>query len=254
MPLTSPNGTPITVRPIEPEHLDRIVLRCWPDRDTLARLFAEQGTIGMAAWEGDKSVGLLHCYRVTLPDWTTDHWPQWSRWCPDPTWWSEAARSANLALTGPAWCHACCHVGRTLESSQEEALPSGWDKGICKGIDTRYLGRGIGTALCKASIQWARQHDYAAVVAPAPPNGLFKLLIWSGGLPWTSYAKLGFDIIGYRTEVGWTTEPGDELPRWAQGDSPPEVMAEARAALAAGRPAREFRARLMALDLTKTLH
>jgi hypothetical protein len=48
--LTSPDGTTITVPPIEPEELDRIVLRCWPDRETLDRLFAKQGTIGMAAF------------------------------------------------------------------------------------------------------------------------------------------------------------------------------------------------------------
>ena len=42
MPLTSPDGTPIVVRPIEPGELDRIPLRCWPQRDILDRLFAEQ--------------------------------------------------------------------------------------------------------------------------------------------------------------------------------------------------------------------
>ena len=44
MSITSPNGTPIGVRPRIPEELDRIVLRCWPgDRNIFDRLFAKQG-------------------------------------------------------------------------------------------------------------------------------------------------------------------------------------------------------------------
>ena len=70
--LTSPDGIPITIRPIEPDELDRIVLRCWPSREALGRLFAGQGTIGLAAWEGDMCVAQLRCYRVSLPDWRSD--------------------------------------------------------------------------------------------------------------------------------------------------------------------------------------
>ena len=54
---------PVVVRPIAQDEADRVVLRCWPERDALEALFAEQGTIGMAAWEGERNVGQLHCYR-----------------------------------------------------------------------------------------------------------------------------------------------------------------------------------------------
>jgi len=54
------DGPPITVRALEKSELDGVVLRCWPDRKTLDRLFAEQGTIRMAAWDGDKNVAQLH--------------------------------------------------------------------------------------------------------------------------------------------------------------------------------------------------
>lgn len=237
----SPNGIPITVRPIEPEELDRIVLRCWPDRDALDRLFIEQGTIGMAAWEGDKCVGMLHCYRVVLPDGSNEHWPEWNNWWSYEKW-SEAARQAVAGVSGAAWCHACIHVGRTLESAQEEFAGA---PGIRKGTYPRYFGRGIGTALCQESIRWAREHSYAAVLAPGAPDGLFEFAIWAGGLPWTTYAKLGFEAIAVEGE-------GVELPEWAQGNSPPEVMAEVRAALAEGRRAREFHGRLMVLSLVES--
>ena len=282
MALTSPDGTAITVRPIEPEELDRIVIRCWPDRKTLRHLFTEQGTIGMAAWEGDKCVGQLHSYRVLLPDGKNEDWLEWCNWW-SLSWQSETERQADLELSGPAWFHGCIHVGRTLESDQEETLElvfrfarrNGWDcartlnalnelPGVCINKDTvesivgelqssgritfnttepQYYGREIGTALCKASVSWAREHDLVAVLALGAPDGLFEFATWSGHLPWTRYAKFGF-------ETAATEGEGDDLPGWAQGDSPPEVMSEVRAALTAGRPVGEIRERLMVLDLS----
>ena len=230
----------------------------------------------MAAWEGDRCVAQLHCYRVSLPDWRSDDWPEWNRWGPQAAW------RAGLGLSGPAWCHACLHVGRTLESDREEtrelvlrfARKNDWDcnrtldelnalpgvsfskngmenimqelrssgRTAFRTTEPGYYGRGIGTALCEASVRWAREHDYVAALAPGAPGGLFEFAVWSGHLPWTSYARLGFETVAVRGER-------DGLPGWAQGDSPPEVMAEVRAALATGRPPQEFHERLMLLDL-----
>jgi len=80
---------------------------------------------------------------------------------------------------------------------------------------------------------------------------LFQFATWAGHLPWTTYAKLGFQTVD-------VPEEGDELPAWARGKrrglpeylvTPSEVMAEVQAALDAGRPARDFRERLMMLQL-----
>ncbi len=239
--LTSPDGIPITIRPIEPGELEWIVLRCWPDRETLDRLFAKQGTIGMAAWEDDKCVAQLHCYRVDTVDGGNEDWPEHNNWLPNiPR--LEVVRQSDFDSKGPVWCHACCHVGRTLEIAPEESLPSGWAKGIRKGVDPRYLGRGIGTALCEASVQWAREHDYGAVLAMGAPDSMFEFAVWSGALPWTSYTKLGFEAVAAERE-------GAGLPEWAQGNSPPEVMSQVKMVLAGGRPAHEFYGRLTVLDL-----
>ncbi len=257
MVLPSSDGTPIEIRPIEPGELDRIPLRCWPERDALDRLFAEQGTIGMAAWEGDRCVAQLHCYRVMLPDGTNENWTVGGNW-----WDGRESRETlgyqdwgpgrlDLPLTGPAWCHSCFHVGRTLQSYREELelKASSIAEASRKGREAEYSGRGIGTALCEESMRWAREHDYIAVLAPGAPDGLFEYAAWSGHLPWTRYAKLGFETVD-------VPEHGDELPRWARGEqrgvpeylvTPPEVMAEVRAALDAGRPPHEFRERLMVL-------
>jgi len=111
--------------------------------------------------------------------------------------------------------------------------------------ESQYQGRGIGTALVEASVHWAREHDYAAVVAMGAPDGFFRETLHMGSLPWTTYKKQGFEAIP-------TVEEDAELPDWAQGNSPPEVMAKVQAALAAGRPPHEFHSRLMVLDLQES--
>lgn len=235
------DGTPITVRAIEPPELDRIVLRCWPDREVIDRLFAEQGTIGMAAWEGDKNVAQLHCYRVTAPDgkeWAAAEHGPWGGTM-GANWWTGSdrvfdgwgqwgPRKTELGLSGPIWCHACFHVGRTPDDSEAN--------------QPRYLGQGIGTALCKASIQWAREHRYVAVVAPGSPDGVPEFTSWYGHLPWTTYAELGFR--GHPVppeEVG-------QLPGWVTGQVHEPIASEIKRALES-RPLNEILERVMVLDL-----
>jgi hypothetical protein len=221
----SPSGIPIDVRPVRRDELGAVPLRCLPDGGRIETMFRTQGTIGFGAWDGEKCIAQLHCYRLDLPRGSSELWPFWSR----PAYVDEIL-NGRLGITGAAWCHACIHVGRSVDSLSRSDEP-----------DTRYFGRGIGTALVQGSIGWARAHHYAAVVAPGTPNGLMEYSIWVGGLPWTTYRKLGFsDVPG---------EVGDDLPDWAKGNSPPEVMEAVKAALAAGRPNREFHSRLMVLGL-----
>jgi len=235
------DGTPIAVRPIQPSELDRVVLRCWPDRAILCRLFRTQGTIGMAAWDGEKNVAQLHCYRVTAPDgkeWTAaEHGPMGGSM--GANWWTESdrifqgwgqwgPRKSELGLFGPIWCHACFHVGRILDDPEAN--------------DPRYVGQGIGTALCTASIQWAREHGYVAVVAPGSPEGVPQFTSWYGHLPWTTYARLGF------RDYPVPPEETEELPGWATGAVHEPIASEIRKALDS-RPLNEILERVMVLDL-----
>ena len=220
---TSPDGNPIEVRPILRDDLGKVLIRCLPDGGRLETMFKTQQTVGVAAWDGHKCIAQLHCYRMVLPDGSADLWPDWSR-----PHYIDDILSGTLNITGPVWCHACVHVGRSIESFAVSDAP-----------DSRYFGRGIGTALCKASVAWARDNGYAAVVAPGTP-ALFEVSQWFGGLPWTTYAKLGFDAVPAQH---------DDLPDWAKGNSPPEVMAAVKAALAEGRTAEYFHSQQMVLKL-----
>lgn len=221
---TLPDGSPVDVRPIRRDELGRVLLRCLPDGGSIESMFKSQQTVGIAAWDGDRCVAQLHCYCLELPGGSVEVWPEWSR----PGYVQDII-NGSLGIKGPVWCHACCHVGRSIETFSISDAP-----------DSRYFGRGIGSALCRASVSWARENGYAAVIAPGTPDGLFEFSVWAGGLPWTTYDKLGFSSLSAKH---------DDLPEWAKGNSPPEVMAAAKSALAAGRPEEDFHSKLMVLKL-----
>jgi GNAT superfamily N-acetyltransferase len=104
------------------------------------------------------------------------------------------------------------------------------------------MGQGIGTALCRTSIQWAREHGYVAVVAPGAPEGLLEFARWYGHLPWTTYAKLGFR--GYPIPP----ERTEELPGWVKGAVHEPIASEIKRALES-RPINEVLERVMVLEL-----
>ena len=221
----------IEVRPVALADLDRLAGACWENRQTQLRLLDSQEILGMAAWQGSQCVGLLHCYRVTLPDWDDSNFPGYARarlvsW---PLGWPLlAVREKGLQFDGPVWSHACFHVGFT---SPETHRP-----------DRRYFGRGIGTALCEASLEWARGHGYAAVLAHGGTKAAPEYNVWMGCLPWTTYARMGFQCTAQE-------EDGQSLPWWARGEASPEVMKQVQEHLDAGRKPDDLCARLMVLDL-----
>jgi GNAT superfamily N-acetyltransferase len=264
--IMTKDGIDIEVRPIAEEELGRVLLRCWPDKETIKKLFAKQGTIGMAAWDGEKCVAQLHCYRVDFPEAKRDLWPQWNQW---------DLHADELDIDGPVWCHTCCHVGRTLESGHNEMLrlirrfakENEWeweptlqaldrldgvflseadvrnaidelqsaDTILTEDVETRYRGQGIATALCRESIEWAKAQNYVAVLTPATPTGLPAVSDQLGTLSWMTYKKMGFDVAH--------EYQGEELPDLRF--SPPEAAKQIQDALASGREAKDLHGRVM---------
>jgi GNAT superfamily N-acetyltransferase len=217
------------IRPVKSADLDRVAGACWENRETQMRLLDEQGILGMAAWDGERSVGQLHCYRVTLPEWDDASFPGYGRarlvsW---PLGWPLlAAKQKGLEFDGPVWGHACFHVGFAAPDARK--------------ADPAYFGRGIGTALCRASVEWAREHGYCAVLAQGGPKAVPAYNVWMGCLPWTTYDRLGFTCEAQE-------EDARELPWWAKGETSPEAMKQVQHALDAGTPLSEICTRLMVL-------
>jgi GNAT superfamily N-acetyltransferase len=223
-------GAAISIRPIREADLDGVAEACWEGRGSQHRLLAAQGILGMGAWEGDRCVGQLHCYRVTLPQWDDSNFPGYGRSRPVswPLGWPLlAAREKALKLDGPVWSHACFHVGFLPGARQAER---------------KYFGRGIGRAMCKASVRWAREQGYAAVLAHGGSKAVPEYNVWMGCLPWTTYASMGFECIAME-------EDGHQLPWWARGEASSEVMKQVAVAMDAGRTVEELCARAMLLHL-----
>jgi len=225
----------------------------------------------MGAWAGNTCVGQLHCYRLDLPNGGHDHWPDWNK-----PWWVKS-KPAALDLDGLVWAHACYHVGRSVETWLTEcsarvatfAADCNWDVGRIAerltphcfsdeqlqeligrarrgeqptnlewGADPSYFGRGIGTAMCRASIDWAWRHGYVAVLVTAEPDDLPTFSRHSGGLSRRTYARLGFKTIAAEGDSA-------ALPEWANWL--PEIEREVQQALAAGRSIASLHPQLMCL-------
>ena len=224
------NQDEVTIRPIYGQDLDAVAGMCWENRETQLRILEKQEILGFGAWDTDTtSIGTLHCYLVTLPEWDDSDFPEYGRarlqdW---PLGWPLlAARERGLEFDGPVWGQACFHVG---------ILPNTWE------ANPAYFRKGIGTALLEASVAWAREHGYAAVIGHGGSAIVPAYNTMMGCLPWTSYAKLGFD-----TKV--IEEDGERLPWWAEtkGEA---IQAQVAQALAEGKQIADIAARLMVLHL-----
>ena len=113
-------------------------------------------------------------------------------------------------------------------------------------MDPGYFGRGIGTELCRESVRWAREHGYVAVAAPGAPAGLVEFARWYGHMPWTTYAKLGFEPIHV------PPEESEETPGWLRGEVHSPIREEIGEALSLGRPTRELLERFVLLRIRQT--
>lgn len=218
------------IRPIGAENLDAVAGMCWENRETQLRLLEKQEILGMGAWDEEGTcVGSLHCYRASVPDWDDRDFPGYAHnrledW---PLGWPLlAARDKGLEFDGPVWGHACFHVG---------ILPDTWE------ADPAYFRRGIGTALLEASVTWARDHDYAAIIAHGGPKIIPAYNTMMGCLPWTSYTKLGFETAAFEEDA--------ERPPWWAETKGETIQEQVQQALAEGHEMREIVARLMVLRL-----
>jgi GNAT superfamily N-acetyltransferase len=213
----------VEIKPITRDIWPSVVHKCWPTKEEdIERLFDDQEALGMAAWVDGESAALCQFYRVS-PDGKHHHFPSWSH----PGWLDELP---SLELRGPALATSCFHVGTTHASMHNQMLQlverfakqHQWDAGdttralnaldgvavteqevegytkeirslsgkIGPGVEEKYLGKGLGRALLKATVDWAQGNGYGAVISGGPPREFLGM--GNGALPWTTHEKLGF--------------------------------------------------------------
>ena len=78
---------------------------------------------------------------------------------------------------------SCFHVGRTKALESE-------DKN-----DELYYGKGIGSGLLAAAVEWATQRDYMGIVTTSGIDEFPEFNNWAGMLPLKVYLRQGFDIL-----------------------------------------------------------
>jgi len=220
------------VRPISGKELDGVSSKCWDSREVQQRILQQQEILGIGAWDADnRCIAQLHCYRVSLPDWDDSLFPDYARNrlldCP-LGWPLLAAKERGLSFDGmPVLVLSCFHVG---------LLPGCFDE------DPRYFRKGIGTALLRATMDWARaSRTYAAILAHGGSSILPAYNIWMGCLPWTAYQKEGFISVTQEEE-------GARLPWWKDKEHP-ALRNQLTAALTEGHGPGELNAHLMVLEL-----
>jgi hypothetical protein len=96
--------------------------------------------------------------------------------------------------------------------------------------------------LLKTSITWAKVHEYDAIIAHGGSKIITAYNLMMGCLPWTSYAKIGFEATAIE-------EDAQQLPWWVETKGE-EIKTQVHQALAEGHTLEDIGARLMVLRLT----
>jgi len=215
------------IKPITAENHETVNGDCWEHK---SELFETQEILGFGAWNDDGCIGSLHCYKVSIPDWDDSLFPDYGRRQPEywPLGWPLlAAKEKQLSFSGPVWGHSCFHVGRLINTHHSEP---------------QYLGQGIGKALLAASINWAKSHEYSAIIAIGGSKTVPEYNMVMGCLPYTTYANNGFRVAALEGD-------GKDAPWWAQECfDAPTLKAQAEDALQKN-DIENMCARLMVLDL-----
>jgi GNAT superfamily N-acetyltransferase len=71
----------------------------------------------------------------------------------------------------------------------------------CLQVIPERRGRGVGRALIRGTIAWARENNWDEIYAPAIQH-ILPLMSWSGQMSVTSLQKQGFEIVGQETDDG----------------------------------------------------
>jgi hypothetical protein len=156
-------------RLLERADLDEVPVSCQGAREQILERIAEIGSSAMLAFEGARHVGQLqfrpYVSGTTSPDGIND-----------PLYWMDFGDRAP-PLPERTLALFCYHVGQLEDGGAR---------------DPRYFGRRMGTELLDATIAWARESRFRAIVAKAVPP-VWPIPQFMGGMPPGVYASRGFE-------------------------------------------------------------
>lgn len=168
--------------PVDCMNSERDVLRCLPESlEQKQALLDSQEALGIGCYDGETFVGSVWFYRIEDRGLGSPLAPPWSGWARG----SEDARLdlSQLPVELPFLGLSCFHVGRTKALESEDRN------------DPSYFGKGIGTGLLSAAVQWASQRDYRAIVAMSGIDAFAEFNNWAGTLPLKVYQRQRFNIL-----------------------------------------------------------
>jgi GNAT superfamily N-acetyltransferase len=174
----SPSVDGIEYRPMVASDIGLVpIVHQGAEFEVLARI-EELGSSALLAFDRGRHIGQLQ-FRRYEPGTRSPH----GVW--DPLYWMDfVGRAPDVPFATVSVC--CCHVGQ-LDDTERRAQ--------------QYLGRGIGSALLDRFLAWARQRDFAAVIAKATPAHR-SVMEFLGGFPTRVYEDRGFET----------------TPRWMDAD------------------------------------
>ena len=160
----------IRCRPMRVSDYGVIETEHWVSVDQVKEYIERQGIASMLAFVDRQYVGQLYLQEYdpefSEPGGRIGHRP-----------WADLQIAEPLSLHGRFLTLGCYHVGWMPDNSRDRSLQ----------------GRGIGTALLEAVIQWYRgQTAIDGLMSWALVPGSRQLLQWAGQMPYTVYQQHGF--------------------------------------------------------------
>lgn len=166
---------------------DSVDIEHWSSRAQVDEFIDRSGIASMLAFDGQQLVGQLYLQEYD---------PSFSEPSTGERFWADIQAAEPLGLEGRYLTLGCYHVGWTAESSWASYPPLPWRASL--------LGRGIGTTLLRAVIDWFNQQsEIDGLISWALAPGSKPLLQWAGQMPFHVYHRHGFQEIKRARDPRW---------------------------------------------------